>query len=136
LLVAAVAACLTLGLSACTPESWSCFDMINNSRWQAGRAPVNFHGDLWFKAQGWADQLSHDQYLHHSNLADGVGHLPWRKLGENVGVGWTLSSVHNAFMASTAHRNNILDPAFNHAAVGVAVDWYGRYWIVQEFMRL
>jgi uncharacterized protein YkwD len=136
LLVAAVAACLTLGLSSCTPEAYSCFDMINASRWQAGRAPVEWHQDLWFKAQGWADQLSHDGYLHHSNLAAGLGHLPWRKLGENVGVGYNLGSVHNAFMGSTLHRNNILDTAFNFGAVGVTRDGFGRYWVVQSFMRL
>jgi uncharacterized protein YkwD len=136
LLVAAVAACLTLGLSACTPEAYSSFDMVNNSRWQAGRAPVEWQQDLWFKAQAWADQLAKDGYLHHSNLTDGVGHLPWRKLGENIGVGWTIQGVHNAFMNSTGHRANILDPAYNYAAVGVTQDAFGRYWVVQVFMRI
>jgi uncharacterized protein YkwD len=136
LLVAAVAAILTLGLSACTPEAYASFDMINSSRWQAGRAPLDWNQDLWFKAQGWADQLARDGYLHHSYLPDGLGHLPWRKLGENVGVSSSIAGMHNAFMASTGHRNNILDSAFNFGAVGVTRDIFGRYWVVQEFMRL
>jgi uncharacterized protein YkwD len=110
--------------------------MINASRAQNGRAPVEFHGDLWFKAQAWADHLSNQQRLSHSNLPDGLGHLPWRKLGENVGVGGSLGSIHNAFMGSSGHRANILDSAFNYSAVGVTRDSFGRYWVVQEFMRL
>jgi uncharacterized protein YkwD len=136
LLVAAVAAILTLGLSACTPEAYSSFDMVNGARWQAGRAPLEWNQDLWFKAQAWADQLARDGYLHHSYLPDGLGHLPWRKLGENVGVSWSIPSMHNAFMNSAGHRANILDPAFNFGAVGVTIDGFGRYWVVQEFMRL
>jgi uncharacterized protein YkwD len=134
-LLAATAA-LALLLSACTPESWASFDMINASRAQNGRAPLEFHGDLWFKAQAWADHIAGQQRLSHSHLPDGLHHLPWRKLGENVGVAGSLGGVHNAFMGSTGHRANILDPAFTHTAVGVAGDWFGRYWVVQEFMRL
>src|SRR5262245_34475034 len=134
--LAAVIGCVALALSACTPESWACLDMINQSRAQAGRWPVEFHGDLWFKAQAWSDRMAADQYLHHSNLTDGVSQLPWRKLGENVGVGYALGALHNAFMASAGHRANILDPAFTQSAVGVTRDWYGRYWVTQEFMQM
>jgi hypothetical protein len=31
----------------------------------------------------------------------------WRTLGENVGMGETVSSLHRAFMHSRAHRKNI-----------------------------
>lgn len=135
-LLAVVIACAALALSACTPESWASMGMINQSRAQYGRNPVEFHGDLWFKAQAWSDRMAADGYLHHSNLTDGVGHLPWRKLGENVGVGYDLGSIHNAFMSSSGHRANILDPAFTQTAVGVTRDGYGRYWVTQEFMQM
>jgi len=136
LLIAAVFGCLAVVLSACTPEQWACLDMINTSRAQNQRAPVEFNIDLWFKAQAWSDHMAGYQTLSHSNLTDGVGQLPWRKLGENVGVGYSLGSIQAAFMGSTGHRNNILDPAFNYSAVGVSGDWYGRYWVVQEFMLM
>ncbi len=92
--------------------------------------------DLWFKAQAWSDHMAGYQTLSHSNLTDGVGQLPWRKLGENVAVGYDLGAIQDAFMGSTGHRANILDPAFNYSAVGVSGDWYGRYWVVQEFMQM
>lgn len=135
-LLAVLIGCAALAVSACTPESWATFDMINSARAQNGRAGVEFNGDLWFKAQAWSDRLSADGYLHHSNLADGVGHLPWRSLGENVGVGYSLGSIHNAFMGSSGHRANILNPAFNYAAVGVTQDGYGRYWVTEVFMQM
>jgi uncharacterized protein YkwD len=134
--VAAVAAIVVLLLSACTPESRAALNMINDSRTMNGRALLQFHVDLWYKGQGWSDRLMSDQYLHHSNLADGLGHLPWRKLGENIAVAGSIGGAHAAFMGSTGHRNNILDSAFTHAAVGVSRDGSGRYWVVQEFMRL
>jgi uncharacterized protein YkwD len=136
LIAAAVTAVLALAISACSAETYAAMDMINGSRWWAGRAPVELQIDLWFKAQGWADRLAADGYLHHSYLPDGLGGVPWRKLGENVAVAYSLQGAHDAFMASTGHRNNILDPAFTHAAVGVTVDGWGRYWVVQEFMRM
>lgn len=135
LAVAAVALVAVL-LSACTPESQAGQDLINSSRSQNGRAAVEFQVDLWYKAQAWSDKMAAEQRLYHSNLADGLGHLAWRKLGENVGYGGSISSIHNAFLGSTGHRANILDPAFNYAAVGVAKDSRGRFWVTQVFMRL
>ncbi len=110
--------------------------MVNQSRAQNGRAPVEFNLDLWFKAQAWSDHMAAYADFRHSNLTDGVGQLPWRKLGENIGVGYDLGSIHAAFMQSAGHRANILDPAFNYSAVGVTGDWYGRYWVTQEFMQM
>lgn len=136
LLIAAVFGCLAVALSACTPQSWAGLDQINSSRGQNQRRPVEFNIDLWFKAQAWSDHMAGYQTLSHSNLTDGVGQLPWRKLGENVAVGWDLPGVEAAFMGSAGHRNNILDPAFNYSAVGVSGDWYGRIWVVQEFMQM
>jgi uncharacterized protein YkwD len=132
----AVLGCLMLAISACTPESWATLGMINTSRAQNSRAPVEFNMDLWFKAQGWSDYMAAYGTLTHSNLTDGVSQLPWRKLGENIGVGYSLDSIHNAFMGSAGHRANILDPAYNYSAVGVSGDWYGRYWVAQEFMQM
>jgi uncharacterized protein YkwD len=135
-LVAAVAACLALVLSACTPESMAALDKINASRTQSSVRQVQFQMDLWNKAQAWSDRMARENRLYHSNLTDGLGGLPWRKIGENVAVGWNLDSIHAAFMGSTGHRGNILDPAFNYAAVGVTRDASGRYWVTQVFVQM
>lgn len=56
----------------------------------------------------------------------------WTLLGENVGLGGTVSSLHEAFMNSTLHRANMLNPSFKHIGVGV-VKKDGRIWVTVMF---
>ena len=56
----------------------------------------------------------------------------WSTLGENVGVGATVDSLHAAFMASPAHRHNILYSTFRHVGVGV-IKGGGRMWVTVLF---
>ncbi len=56
----------------------------------------------------------------------------WVTLGENVGVGAAVDSLHTAFMNSPAHKANILHSAFNNVGVGTrVVD--GRMWVTVIF---
>jgi uncharacterized protein YkwD len=122
--------------AACTPEVAEAGDRLNNDRSAYGRARLDFNLSLYFKAQGWADKIAADGRLSHSVLTDNNPNGGcWRKLGENVGYAGSLAGVQSAFMASTAHRNNILDPAYNTMGVGVTMTADGRYYVVQEFMQ-
>lgn len=56
----------------------------------------------------------------------------WVTLGENVGVGAEVSTLHAAFMASPAHKDNILHSAFNNVGVGVG-NGGGRMWVTVIF---
>lgn len=56
----------------------------------------------------------------------------WTVIGENVGVGGTVSSLHDAFMNSPAHRDNILYTTFRHVGIGVATK-NGRMWVTVIF---
>ena len=56
----------------------------------------------------------------------------WQLGGENVGVGGSLESLEDAFMASTEHRKNILRKVYDHAAVGI-VRADDRIWITVIF---
>jgi len=75
--------------------------------------------DAQAKAQAWAERLASDGYLHHSNLTDGI-HVRWCSLGENVGMGPTVTAVEQAYMASSGHRANILATRWNGVGVGYA----------------
>lgn len=130
----ALAAVVVMALGACTPESNRATDLLNQSRNNAGLGSLPMNIDLYLKAQGWSEQIANAQRLYHSNLADGNGYN-WARLGENVGYGYSLEQVQGAFMASTAHRANILDGSYNRVGVGVTRDGGGRYWVVQEFMQ-
>lgn len=65
--------------------------------------------------------------------------LNWTSAGENIGwstadgtVDETLSSLQHAFMRSTAHRKNILNAAYDHAATGV-FESDGEVWVTVIF---
>jgi uncharacterized protein YkwD len=122
-------------LSACfgSAGQQEAFVAMNNDRAAASVGPVIPHGELIAKAQAWADKLSRDGRLSHSTLSAGVPGC-WRSLGENVGYGSSVGGVEDAFMNSSAHKNNILNGAFQYAGTGVA--WNGsRVYVVQVFMQ-
>jgi uncharacterized protein YkwD len=71
--------------------------------------------------------------LHHTAQATlGRRVTRWSYLGENVGVGHTVASLHRAFMNSSGHRHNILSRRFQHSGVGVRRK-RGRMWVTVIF---
>jgi uncharacterized protein YkwD len=56
----------------------------------------------------------------------------WVELGENVGVGGTVTSLHSAFMNSPAHRDNIVRSSYRYVGVGV-IKKDGRMWVTVIF---
>ena len=56
----------------------------------------------------------------------------WSLLGENVGVGSSVDSLHSAFMDSPAHAANILHGSYKFQGVGVARA-NGRMWVTVIF---
>jgi uncharacterized protein YkwD len=56
----------------------------------------------------------------------------WTVLGENIGVGGGVKSLHKAFMASPLHRANVLYSRFRHFGVGAAKR-RGRLWVTVVF---
>jgi len=75
-------------------------------------------------AQGWTNAMvSSDQFSHGVNFAgriSAVGYV-WRSAGENIATGFqTPRSVVNAWMASTGHCQNILNPTYGNVGTGVS----------------
>jgi uncharacterized protein YkwD len=120
----------TVKIPLYTAQQQQIAQLINQSR----RGCCNglaLERQLTTKAQNWAQHLAQQGYLSHSNLASGAP-AGWRSLGENVGMGSSINGVHNAFMASSGHRANILGN-YNYVGTGYAVG-HGRVWVVHEFM--
>ena len=69
--------------------------------------------------------------LHHTpNLGQRVTN--WTMLGENVGYGGTVGSLHTTFMRSAPHKRNILTRQFKF--VGVATKKaHGYLWVTVVF---
>lgn len=111
-------------------------DLTNRDRAAAGCLPLTPQGLLAESAQGHADEMARKVYFSHASL-DGrtfdqrirdTGY-EGRELGENIASGFaTADEVQEAWMATPAHRKNILDCAFREIGVGFASD--GQYWVV------
>ena len=72
---------------------------------------------------------------HNPNLAGEVGGS-WTKLGENVGVGYDVGSLMQAFIDSPSHHENLVDPGWNFVGVGVQLGRDGRIFTTHNFMQL
>lgn len=110
--------------------------LTNAARAAAGVPAVTLDSALSDIARDWASQMaaaggiSHNPDIKSALNAAGV---EWRKSGENVGVGGSLTSIHDAFLASPGHFRNIVDPDFNRVGLGVVVTG-NTLWIVQNFV--
>ena len=67
--------------------------------------------------------IAGDVFSHGTNFAariSAVGYV-WRDAGENIATGFqTPRSVVNAWMGSTGHCENILNPTYRNVGTGVA----------------
>ncbi len=121
------------GANAADPAAEADFiARINGLRATRGLGGVQAHPVLTAKAQAWAAHMAATGCLCHSNLSSGVT-VGWRKLGENVGRGPSVASLHDAFVNSPAHQANMLDGRFGWVGVGVA-HGAGQMWVAEVFM--
>lgn len=107
--------------------------LINDERTSRGLTPLATHTDLVAAARFQADAIRDAGRLFH-NADLGSVTSGWTKIGENVGYGGSVSGLHSAFMSSTGHRANILDPAYTHVGLGVVVSG-STIWVTQVFMQ-
>ena len=92
---------------------------INASRADAGLAPLTSKGNLASYADSHTAEMMDAGEIFHSSSGElaAAGGSGWDKMGENVGKGQTPSSLHDAFMASSGHKKNILGD-YNYVGIG------------------
>jgi uncharacterized protein YkwD len=109
---------------------------INSLRASKGLGQLQVSGELTGVARRWTDRMvAAGQISHNPNLASEVSGN-WTKLGENVGVGYDVDSLMQAFINSPAHYRNLVDPDWTHLGVGVTVAADGRIYTTHNFMAL
>ena len=106
---------------------------INEARRAGGRASLRLDPELSRAARYHTWQMAHANELYHTP-ADKLKRrvTNWVVLGENVGVGGTVSSLHEAFMNSPAHKDNIMLPGFTYVGIG-ASQRGDRLWVTVIF---
>ncbi len=96
----------------------SFLSLTNGERSSRGIGRLTVASDLTAVARRHSERMARDGKIYHNgSLGSDVGGN-WRKLGENVGKGPTVRSIHDAFMASSSHRAHILDRAYDQIGVG------------------
>ncbi|HUQ39913.1 MAG TPA: cell wall-binding repeat-containing protein [Acidimicrobiales bacterium] len=126
-------------LAASNPalDEWDFVRLLNKDRWERGIAPLQVVPGIQDLSRTWSATMASDGTLRHDpRLVENLSaRFPdWRRVAENVGYGGSVTQVHDAFMNSEGHRNNILNPEFT--SIGVGVVWNGtRLWVTQKFLR-
>ena len=135
-LVAAATAALLLAsapTSASTSAEAGFVSRLNDERTSSGLGAVTVKTDLTQVAREWSRQMAAAGTISHDpNLPEKIS--GWTVLGDNVGKGPTVSSIHRAFMDSDTHRHIILEGRFNQVGVGVVQSGSTLY-VTQIFAR-
>jgi uncharacterized protein YkwD len=106
--------------------------IVNAARTVEGRPPLALDPQLNAAAQAHAEDMLRRTYYSHESPE---GSLPRRRvqetglvadvIGENIAAGQTsVENVMAAWLHSSDHRRNILEPRFTHLGVGLAVGHY------------
>jgi hypothetical protein len=126
----------TFGVAAADSGAESQFvSLINQSRKAAGLQPLEVHSDLVSYARRHTDRMIAEGKIFHSTSSQlSSATSGWSLLGENVGMGPDPVVLHDAFMNSPSHRENILGP-FDAVGVGAARDENGTLFVTVIFKQ-
>jgi uncharacterized protein YkwD len=97
--------------------------LVDHERSRHGLPPLQANALLDRSAQGWTQAMvANDFFSHGTNFSARITQagFRWSQAGENIASGFeTPTQVVAAWMASTGHCQNILDPNFSQIGVGV-----------------
>jgi uncharacterized protein YkwD len=104
--------------------------LINQQRVSRHLPTLHDESRLDRSAQGWTNgMIRSGAFWHGSDFATRItaAGYDWSHAGENIATGFsTPRTVVNAWMASTGHCQNILDPSFSDVGTGVGRKPVGR----------
>jgi len=110
--------------------------LLNQDRSALGLAVLPVSVSIQGIARTWSGTMAGANSLYHNpDLATQTGRIDpyWQSLGENVGVGYSVSGLHQALMNSAGHRANILGN-WTYVTLGVVTNG-GKVWVTQNFIR-
>lgn len=118
-------------------------ELVDEARSEEGLDPLERHDGLDDVARRWSQHLSAEglDLAHNPTFSEQVP-SGWSATGENVGwideggrldPGQVAEQLHEGWMASPGHRENILRAGFTHVGVGVAHDPDRGYHATQNF---
>ncbi|UCE42998.1 MAG: CAP domain-containing protein [Candidatus Aminicenantes bacterium] len=119
-------------------------ELLNKERTARNLSPLNFSQDLRAVATGHSTDMASQQYLTHLS-SSGKSYLDrmvdsglfFIEIGENVAVSDTFDAafIHQGFMESPEHKDNILNPRYDTIGIGVVLSKDQEYFITQDFSQ-
>lgn len=111
--------------------------LLNMARAGSGKSLLVLDPSLSNVSRNWSNRMADANDLRH-NPSYGAEITrwvtsSWTVAGENVGVGGSPDSLHNAFWNSIGHRNNVLGD-YNRVGIG-AVRAHDRLWVTFNFLK-
>lgn len=79
-----------------------------------------------------AEMAARGSIFHSADLRAVLAPYDWSVGGENVGAGFSVEGLHDAFMDSPPHRENVLRASFRHVGIGF-VRAKGALWVTLIF---
>ena len=135
-----VVALMTIGLGASvgadSGTEQGFLSAINSTRSANGLAALTMDGGLQAHARKHTADMIAAGEIYHSTSAElqAAAGSGWSRLGENVGRGGTVDSLHQAFMDSPGHRANILGD-YNYVGIGTDTSGDGILYVTVVFMK-
>lgn len=114
--------------------------LLNADRAANGLAPLRANAKLTSLAQYYAQDMINRNFFAHNNPE---GQTPFDRMkawgirfgyaGENLAINSSVAAAERAFMNSSGHRANILNPKYTQVGIGVRQNQKGQVYVVQEF---
>jgi hypothetical protein len=133
----------TLGLvappaAASATEENHFLSLLNQARRANGLSPMVLDSGLSHDARRWSSTMGAANLLYHTpnqQMMNEVARVvpAWQRIGENVGVGYDVQGLHNAFWNSPGHKANMLSD-FNRVGIGVVFQ-QGKTWVTFRFVK-
>lgn len=115
--------------------------LLNADRKANGLPNLALNGTLTALARDYAQDMIDRNFFSHYNPE---GQSPFDRMkqygvsyvyaGENLAVNSTVEGAEKAFMSSSGHRDNILNPNYTQVGLGVRYNSKGSAYVVQEFI--
>ncbi|HUR17663.1 MAG TPA: CAP domain-containing protein [Acidimicrobiales bacterium] len=108
---------------------------LNELRTSRGLPALGTRVELSDMARAWSGRMAGAGGISHNPDLAAQAPGDWARLGENVGIGPGVQSLHDAFVASPLHFKNMIDPEFDWVGVGVVNGPPGIIYVTVNFMR-
>lgn len=124
-----------------TADEKLAFDLMNADRKANGLPALKLNMNVVKVARVHGQDMINRKFFAHEN-PDGqspfdrmqAAGISFRYAGENLAINRSVTAAEQAFMNSSGHRANILNPNYTEVGIGVRYDAAGSVYVVQNFI--